>query len=150
MENNIIINLSYIFYNADIKNYIKCYIKKIKGSKDPILKEISKIENDKYKLIFLKKLPLFLSSFLKIKNINYEEHIIKNNGMIEINTTQNINNYNLKCCSFLKQNDQNIIMTSIINIDKFPFILSSVLKTYIKNTFENERKEENDILINLN
>ena len=150
MENNIIFNLSYTFYDSDIQNYIKCYIQKIKKSKDPILEEISKIEDDKYKLKLKKKLPLFLSSFFKIKSINYEEYIIKKNGMIEINTIQNINNYNLKCCSFLKQNIKNIIMTSIISIDKFPFLLSPFLKTYIKNTFENERKEENDILINLN
>ena len=147
MGDSLIFNLYHVFKNVKIDVFMEAYIERIKKSVNPIVKKIVKNNDNQYEIIFSKKMPDFLHNFLNINTIDYTEKICKKNENVEISTFQNIGMYNFKCLTIVKYDEnQNIILNSLINVNRFPYILQTILKKYIENNFKNDRNIEENIL----
>lgn len=147
MGDSLIFNLYHVFQNVKIDVFMEAYIERIKKSVNPIVKKIIKNNDNQYEIIFSKKMPDFLHNFFNINSIDYTEKICKKNENVEISTFQNIGMYNFKCLTIVKYDkNQNIILNSLINVNRFPYILQTILKKYIENNFKNDRNIEENIL----
>ena len=150
---NIIYNMCYNFKKTDLDFdlFLKAYIIRNKDSSDPKLINFTKKSDNQYVLELNKKVPFFLKPLSNTENIKYSENLYLKDNYIEISCIQTICGYTFNCNTTVKYNKkkEKLSLTTFIEIDSFPSILESVLKSYIKKNFDSQREKEETIINNL-
>lgn len=149
MDNNITYNLSHVFKRSNLDNFFKAYLNRNKESSNPILKKIEKISDTNYKIEYSNTFPDFLILLLTQRSVEYTENIIIDKDNIEINSIQSIGNYTIYCNTIVKcNNTDDIILTSLIKINKFPKLIEPMLKSYSESIFRKQRNLEESLMKN--